>query len=61
MKFQHVDFNENHWKGKSKQEFLASESHHGLSEQQLEEAYFLINPNEEQEQASEVDAPDTNE
>lgn len=44
MTFDNVDFNEKFWKGKSKAEFIASESHHGLSEKQLEEAYDLINP-----------------
>lgn len=44
MKIDNVDFNEKFWKGKSKDEFIAHESHHGLSEKQLEEAFDLLNP-----------------
>ena len=44
MKYDNVDFNENFWKGKSKVEFIAHESHHGLSEKQLGEAFDLLNP-----------------
>lgn len=44
MKFENVSFNDSFWKGKSKAEFIAHESHHGLGEKQLEEAFDLLNP-----------------
>lgn len=44
MKYNNVSFNEEFWKGKKKEEFIAHESHHGLSEKQLSEAFDLINP-----------------
>ena len=59
MKFEHVDFNDNFWKGKSKASFIAHESHHGLSEKQLEEAFNLLNPkpawSDKSEQKEEVE------
>lgn len=44
MTFEGIGFNENYWKGKTEAEFIAHESHHGLSEKQLKEAFALINP-----------------
>lgn len=44
MKFEHVSFNAEHWKNKSEAEFVAHESHHGLGEKQLKEAFALLNP-----------------
>lgn len=39
-----VSFYRSFWVGKSLREFLDHEKHHGLSDKQLEEAYFIINP-----------------
>jgi hypothetical protein len=50
MKIDNIDFNESFWKGKSKAEFIAHESHHGLSEKQLEEAFDLLNPDSSESQ-----------
>jgi hypothetical protein len=44
MKYDNIDFNEKHWKGKSRTEFIAHERHHSLSEKQLNEVFDLINP-----------------
>ena len=44
MTFNGVTFNHLYWVGKSLQEFIKHESHHGLTMQQLEEAFYLINP-----------------
>lgn len=44
MNFEGVNFNEVFWKTKTEAEFIAHESHHGLSEKQLKEAFGLMNP-----------------
>jgi hypothetical protein len=44
MKFEHVWFNAEFWRGKKEADFIAHESHHGLGEKQLKEAFLLINP-----------------
>ncbi len=44
MTFENVTFNLEFWKGKSEAEFLKHESHHGLSKEQLIEAFKIINP-----------------
>lgn len=44
MNFNGVNFNESWVKTKTEAEFIAHESHHGLSEKQLKEAYKLMNP-----------------
>ena len=44
MTFENVTFNVNFWKGKSETEFLKHEAHHGLTKEQLKEAYQIINP-----------------
>lgn len=44
MKFEHVSFNEKFWVTKTEAEFIAHESHHGLSEKQLKEAFALMKP-----------------
>lgn len=44
MRFEHVNFNEDYWKGKSEDAFLKGESHHGLSKDQLKEVFAIINP-----------------
>lgn len=51
MKFEHVYFNAEYWKGKSLQRFKRQEGHHGLSEKKLEEAFYLINPPKAKEPA----------
>lgn len=63
MKFEHVNFNEVFWKGKSKEEFVAHEGHHGLTQQQLEEAFLLMNPQtkEEVEEFKELVSKDSDE
>ena len=55
MKFEHVGFNAEHWKGKTEAQFIAHESHHGLDEKQLKEAFALLNP---KEKAKDVVIPD---
>ena len=44
MKFQGISFTEAHWKTKTEAEFIAHESHHGLTVDQLKEAYSLMIP-----------------
>ena len=44
MVFENISFNEEFWKTKSEAEFIAGESHHGLSKDQLRETYAIINP-----------------
>ena len=42
MNYAGVNFNELHYKDKTEAEFIAHESHHGLGEKQLKEAYFFM-------------------
>lgn len=44
MVFEKVNFNEDFWKGKTEAEFISHESHHGLGEKKLKEAFALLNP-----------------
>lgn len=44
MKYNGVDFNESFWKDQTEEQFIAHESHHGLSLKQLKEAFALMNP-----------------
>lgn len=44
MKISNVDFNDQFWLNKTLAQFIQGEKHHGLTEKQLEEAYYLINP-----------------
>jgi hypothetical protein len=44
MTFNGVTFNHLYWVGKTLQEFLKHEGHHGLPINQLEEAFYIINP-----------------
>lgn len=44
MTFDGVNFNEKFWTGKTEAAFIKHESHHGLSEKQLKEAFALMNP-----------------
>ena len=44
MIFEKVNFNEAFWKGKTEAEFISHESHHGLGEKKLKEAFALFNP-----------------
>lgn len=44
MVFENIAFNESYWKTKSEAEFIAGESHHGLTKEQLKEAYAIMNP-----------------
>lgn len=46
MIFDGVNFNELFWKGKTEAEFISHESHCGLSEKQLKEAFSIMNPKE---------------
>lgn len=46
MNFNGVNFNKEWAKTKTEAEFVAHESHHGLSEEQLKEAYGLMLPKE---------------
>lgn len=60
MKFEHVNFNEKHWKGKSLGEFMKHESHHGLGDKKMKEAFGLINPErivEKPKEEKEVEKP----
>jgi membrane-bound lytic murein transglycosylase B len=47
MLFENVNFNESFWKTKTLEEFIEHESHHGLSEDQLREAFAQIKPESE--------------
>ena len=42
MNYAGVNFNAAHYKSKTEAEFIAHESHHGLSEKQLKDAYFFM-------------------
>ena len=44
MTYNDVTFNHLYWTGKTLREFIAHEGHHGLTINQLEEAFFIINP-----------------
>lgn len=44
MKIEHVNFNEDYWRDKTEDEFIAHESHHGLSKQKLKEVFALMRP-----------------
>lgn len=44
MTFEGVTFNHLYWVGKTLQSFIKHEGHHGLTMQQLEEAFFIMNP-----------------
>lgn len=44
MKIEHVNFNEDFWRDKTESEFIAHESHHGLSKAKLKEVFELMHP-----------------
>lgn len=44
MNYNGVSFNENWAKTKTVEEFIAHEGHHGLTDKQLKEAYYLMCP-----------------
>ncbi len=44
MNYNGISFNHLFWVGKTLQEFVKHESHHGLTINQLEEAFYIINP-----------------
>lgn len=44
MTFHGVTFNHLYWTGKTLQDFIKHEGHHGLTINQLEEVFFIINP-----------------
>lgn len=44
MTFEGITFNEDFWKTKTEAQFIAHEGHHGLSIEQLQEAFSLIVP-----------------
>ena len=44
MVFEGISFNETFWQGKTEAAFIAHESHHGLTEAQLKEAFAIMNP-----------------
>lgn len=44
MIFNAIDFNEGWMKTKTLKEFIEHEKHHKLSDEQLEEAYYLVMP-----------------
>lgn len=48
MVFNGVNFNAAYWKTKKEAEFIKHESHHGLSETQLKEAFKLMVPEAKQ-------------
>jgi len=45
MTFERVTFNAAYWKDKKEHEFIKHESHHGLSVEQLKEAFAVIKGN----------------
>jgi hypothetical protein len=58
MNYAGVNFNTAHYKSKTEAEFIAHESHHGLTEKQLKEAYSLMPhdlPTEIKEAAAKVE------
>lgn len=57
MIFEGINFNSVHWKGKSEASFIAHESHHGLGEKKLKEAYSMMNPPEKKEATQAVYKP----
>jgi hypothetical protein len=44
MTFNGVTFNHLYWVGKTLQAFVKHEGHHGLTINQLEEAFYIMNP-----------------
>lgn len=42
MNYAGINFNKEYYKSKTEAEFIAHESHHGLSEKQLKEAYSFM-------------------
>lgn len=44
MKIENVNFNEDFWRDKTEDEFIAHESHHGLSKAKLKEVFELMHP-----------------
>lgn len=54
MVFNGINFNTEYWKTKTEAEFIKHESHNGLSETQLKEAYKLMVP-----EVKKVDKKDT--
>lgn len=44
MKIEHVTFNDEFWLNKTEDEFIAHESHHGLSKAKLKEVFELMHP-----------------
>ncbi len=44
MNFNGVNFNEKFWADKTEAEFVKHEAHHGLTAEQLKEAFALMQP-----------------
>ena len=44
MKYNGISFNADFYHGKTLDDFIANEGHHGLPQKQLREAFYLINP-----------------
>lgn len=45
MTFENVTFNAEYWRDKKEHDFIKHESHHGLSVEQLKEAFSIIKGN----------------
>lgn len=56
MLFEEVNFNASHFKGWTEAEFVKHESHHGLSKEQLKEAFALIPQAVKEERKAEKEA-----
>ena len=44
MTFNRISFNEKFWADKTESEFVKHEAHHGLTDEQLKEAFALMQP-----------------
>lgn len=42
MVFNEISFNQDYWKTKTETEFIEQEKHHGLSVEQMKEAFALM-------------------
>lgn len=55
MVYNGINFTEAYWKNKTLHDFLKHEKHHGLTEEQLKEAFeLMVKPSEKKETAKEV-------
>lgn len=50
MTFENVTFNAEYWRDKKEHDFVKHESHHGLSVEQLKEAFKIIKGNTPQQE-----------